>query len=364
MSQAEPTADRRPRRRIRLALAAVVCGVLTLTACGQGTQATDPPATSTQTGTRTVVDMTGRTVELPATVNRVASDFPALNATMRVLGAADRLVAVSPGAGPLFSKLVPGYDAVPKPFDATLANVNEEQLLGTKPDVVLLPSPALLPTFERLGIPAVVFVSFQNPEQLKAGVELVAEVVGGSAPGKAKAFADYYDGNIARVAQKIQPDTPRPRAYYTAGNPTQTEGQNSIVDVWMTQTGAQNVAAANGVNTAPAFANVTLEDVVRWDPQVIVVRDAVTKGEILGDARWATVAAVRDGKVVANPTGVYVWSVRSAESALQPLWAAKTFHPELFGDIDMTVEVTRFYHDFYGYDLAPDEAAKILNPAG
>lgn len=113
--------------------------------------------------------------------------------------------------------------------------------------------------------------------------------------------------------------------YYTAGSPLQTEGQNSIVDVWMNEGGGQNVAAMHGINTAPAFATVTREDVLKWNPDIIVCRDADTKQQILADPRWSNVTAVRNHRVYINPQGVYVWSVRSAESALQPLWAAKTF---------------------------------------
>ena len=353
------------RVRVRSFPGVIVVAALTLLAlagCGQ-----PAPTAAAPSGTRAVVDMTGRHVQIPTDVTRVATDYPALNATLLVLGAADRVVATSPGVGPLFSTLVPSYTEVPQPFDASLSKVNEEQLLSTRPQVVFLSPGArpLLPTFDRLGIPAVVFASFQNPEQLKTGVELVADILGGQAPAKAQAFARYYEADIARVTAKIDPIPPgnRPGAYYTAANPTQTEGQNSIVDIWMNQGGARNVAAANGVNTAPAFADVTLEDVLRWNPDFIICRDGPTRAQILGDPRWRTVAAVRTNNVLINPKGVYVWSVRSAESALQPLWAAKTFHPELFTDIDMNAEVKRFYQQFYNYTLTDQQTAAILNPA-
>jgi iron complex transport system substrate-binding protein len=120
------------------------------------------------------------------------------------------------------------------PFDSTLANVNIEALLAARPQVVLL-SPAaqiLLPTFQRVGILAVVFASFQNPTQLKAGVALVASVLGGAAVARGQQFATYYDVNIARVQAKTADIAPasRPKVYYTAGNPLQTEGQGSIID--------------------------------------------------------------------------------------------------------------------------------------
>jgi hypothetical protein len=85
-----------------------------------------------------------------------------------------------------------------------------------------------------------------------------------------------------------------------------------------------------------------------------VCRDSATKPQILADARWSNIAAVRNHRLYVNPQGVYVWSVRSAESALQPLWAAKTFHPDLFADIDMTNEVRQSYPFLSG--TRPDQS--------
>lgn len=341
----------------------LVLGLVILAGCGQPA----PPAPPTPPATRTVVDMTGRSVQIPTDITRVATDYPALDATMLLLGTADRLVATSPGVGSLFQTLDPQFKNVPIPFDATLSNVNTETLLAARPQVVFLSPGArgLLPTLARIGIPAIMFAAFQNPAQLKAGVTLAADVLGRDAPARAQQFATYYDSNIAKVQAKTAGirAASQPKVYYTAGTPLQTEGQNSIVDIWINEGGAQNVAALNGVNTAPAFATVTLEDIVKWNPDIIVCRDAATKPQILSDPRWSNISAVRNHRVYVNPQGVYVWSVRSAESALQPLWAAKTFHPDLLPDIDMNSEVKNFYHQFYSYDLSDQQVDAILNPS-
>jgi len=51
---------------------------------------------------------------------------------------------------------------------------------------------------------------------------------------------------------------------------------------------------------------------------------------------------------------------RSAEEALQTLWAAKTLHPELFGDIDVVQETQIFHAKFYHYNLGRDDAERML----
>ncbi len=52
----------------------------------------------------------------------------------------------------------------------------------------------------------------------------------------------------------------------------------------------------------------------------------------------------------------------SAEGALQPLWLAKIFYPEIFTDINLEEEVKKFYLKFYRYELSDEELKEILNP--
>lgn len=84
---------------------------------------------------------------------------------------------------------------------------------------------------------------------------MIADVLGVQAPARAQLFAEYFDGNVAR-AKSATADIPaadQPKAYYTAGNPLQTEGKGSIVDTWMKQAGTRNIAAENGISTPPTF---------------------------------------------------------------------------------------------------------------
>lgn len=112
-------ATARPARRVhtlRASCIALVLGLLVLTGCGQSVPVTQAPTTATHT----VVDMTGRSVRIPAALTRVATDYPALDATMLLLGDANRLVATSPGVGPLFQTLDPQFKNVATPFDSTV----------------------------------------------------------------------------------------------------------------------------------------------------------------------------------------------------------------------------------------------------
>ena len=56
--------------------------------------------------------------------------------------------------------------------------------------------------------------------------------------------------------------------------------------------------------------------------------------------------AVKKHHVYGNPQGTFPWDRYSAEEALQVLWAAKLFHPNLFKNINMIQKTQQFYKQF------------------
>jgi iron complex transport system substrate-binding protein len=360
---------------------AILLVLVVLAGCGATTTAAPSPSTAQTpstartssaartpgTATRTVVDMAGRTVTLPAQVTRIGTNYPAVNQILFMLGATNRLVATSQGTAaefPFFVSLYPRLKDIPTPFGTSPTDVNLEALLATRPNVVFVSSnSSMAAKLQSAGIPVVVLAVFNSPADIEAGVKLVADVLGGDAPARAQRFSQYYNANIAQATSKTVniPMADRPKVYYTAGNPLQTEGKGSIVVTWINEGGGQDIAAENGVTGSP-FATINLETLLRWNPDFIICRDPATRQQILQDPRFRSIAAVRNNHVIIDPQGVFVWSVRSGESALQPLWAAKTFHPHLFANFNMRTEVRTFYQTFYSYKLSNQQVNEILNP--
>jgi len=318
---------------------------------------------------RSVIDASGRTVQVPATINRVATNYPAMNQMVYMLGAGDKIVATINTIAsnqPLFVTMYPRLAEIPAPFGAG-TDVNIEQLIATKPDVALLTtgSKALIEPLERVGIPALLMASFGDPDQLKDGVSFLGMLLGPDAAVRADQFRTYYDRNVSLVTTATADISKeqRPRAYYTAGNPLESEGVGSIITMWMEAGGARNVTAEAGLSGGSgSFVATSMEDVIAWDPEFVVVRDASTKRAILADPRWSGISAVKNDRVLVNPRSVFVWSARSAEAALQVLWAGKTFQPERFPDLDMRQETRQFYQTFYGYTLSDEQLDAIFNP--
>jgi iron complex transport system substrate-binding protein len=337
-----------------------------LAACGRSTTPSAPATSSAppSTGMRTVVDMTGRHVQIPATVTRVATNIPLIPPTMYLLGGINKLVYQPSGTHSLLDTIYPSIKNIPT---SPASSINDETLLKANPQVFIMTTytQSLLPTLTRLKIPVVQIGALDNPASLDNEVNLVADVLGGNSPARAKQFSSYYAGNVAMVQAKTGsfPSASRPTVYYAPGpNPTTTVGLGNIMTASIDQAGGQNIAAVHGISQGSSFTFPTIntETLLGWNPQVIVAISPQIAQQFTSSPQYGTVAAVRSHRVYACPTGVFAWCASSAESALQPLWLAKTLHPDLFPTLNLATEVKKFYSEFYSYQLSDQQASTIL----
>ncbi|MCM3882316.1 ABC transporter substrate-binding protein [Frankia sp. R82] len=362
---------RNPFAAVLAALVAALIALVTLTACGSdsdGDSATPTAAaTSATPTTHEVVDMGGRHVTVPTHPNRIVTNYPAVTQIIFMLGGIERVVGVPLSnltTLPLFKKIYPPLAQKKAVFGADTTTVNTETLLAQKPDLVVLTSgnQALVKKITDLGVPVVQIASFPDYKKLDDGVTFLADVLGGDAPKRAQQYVEYVDGNVATINKGLAslPSTDRPKLYYTANSPLNTEGGGSIIDNWSTLAGGVNVATAHGVTGT--MKDVSAESIVQWDPEYVFCRDASSCRAIEADPRWSSVSAVRNKHLIVNPRGVFVWAARSAEEALQPIFVAKTLHPAQFTDVSVEQEIKEFYQTFYSYKLTDAEVTGILHP--
>ena len=351
-------------RSIHLAVIATLIGLAPFTPArlqptAQTRSSADaPPA-------RQLTDITGRTITVPSRVTRVADPWHANNGMVLMMGAADKIVATTLQAKrqPWFRKLFPRIEQVPAAFDDA-GDVNIETLIAARPDVVLMAYggtlPRWKPTADAYGIP-VFMMPNTSLADLKTTARMTAEVLGPRESARAAEWIQYFDDNIRRVTTVTSriPASERPRVLHTAtGTILTVDGVNTVVDDWIGMAGGVNAATVVG-NARP----VSMEQIAAWNPDVIIVGTAPNEEHrraILDDPRWRQIKAVRTGRVLVNPTGVYLWDRHSAEAALQVLWAAKTLHPTRFPDLDLRKETQTFYAKFFNHALTDAEYDTIM----
>jgi iron complex transport system substrate-binding protein len=105
---------------------------------------------------------------------------------------------------------------------------------------------------------------------------------------------------------------------------------------------------------------VDAEQIVQWDPQVIMLNSQIGAHAVLNDPALQTVSAVKNRKVYVCPYGIYLWSVRSGEGAMLPLWLGTKLYPDRFTDVDMKEVVRYFFNHFYNYNIPVSEIETVL----
>ena len=107
---------------------------------------------------------------------------------------------------------------------------------------------------------------------------------------------------------------------------------------------AQNVAGG----THGGLANVSIEQVLLWNPQVIVTIDLFFAATVRDDPGWAAVDAVKNGRVHLSPKMPFGWVdfPPSVNRLIGLWWLAKILYPERFPE-DMEKLTREFYTLFY-----------------
>ena len=315
-----------------------------------------------------VTDQIGRQVHLPDTVKRVVIlQHQTLNIAVQ-LGAMDKVVGVldewKKQLSANYARLAPQLPTLPTP--GGLTKVNIEELLTLKPDVVFVTNYApadMVKQTENAGL-AVVAISLLEvpPEEavkvnpsvkdepaaidagFATGVRLIADIL--DEKDKGEDMIAVTKKSRALVAERLA-DIPQGKriAVYMANPDLSTYGHGKYTGLMMERAGARNVA-----NEIAGFKQVTMEDVLRWDPTVIFVQERYPDvvNEIQKTASWQTIDAVKNGRIYLMPEYAKAWGYPMPEAmALGELWMAQKLYPERFNDIDMQKEADDYYRKFY-----------------
>ncbi len=108
---------------------------------------------------------------------------------------------------------------------------------------------------------------------------------------------------------------------------------------------------------------ISIEQVLAFDPDIIVVQDPSAIRILRTDPRWQRVRAVKNNHIHAVPRWPYNWLDRppSFMRALGAQWLANLFYPERF-PLDLKRETRTFYQLFFGVSLSDAEVDELLNP--
>lgn len=349
---------------VALLLAVLIC----LAGCTAGDQA-GKKSPDQSAATITVTDSLGRKVAVPTKIERIACLCPFSGDVAGMMGQGDKIVAAVGGLkrSVLLTEMYPGIKnaSVPKASGA----INIEELVRCDPDVVFVKNDSALNEAEvdkmnRADITFVV-VDFRNMEEQRYAFKLMGQVLGQSET--ADKYDRYYQSCLDRVSRVVDqiPMEQRIRVYHSNNEATRTDKTESLPADWTRAAGAINVSVNEKLRFVENDYYASLEQILQWNPEVIIVNEASTLDYIMNNKQWSTIQAVKNNRVYQMPIGVSRWGhFSSVETPLAVLWTAKTLYPDRFKDIDLMAETKFFYREFFNLELSDDMAAHILNGKG
>jgi iron complex transport system substrate-binding protein len=241
----------------------------------------------------TVTDGAGRAVPVP---ERVARVFPAgPPAAIFLYTLAPELLIGWPRANRPEERefLLPDVGGRPEVGRITGRGntANLEVVLALKPDLILdvgSVDPTYVSLAERVqqqtGIPyALLDGRFDG---IPLGYRTLGALIGRREQGEA--FAGSAEDTIKTITQRVGtiPVGRRPRVYYARGPRGLETGLGGSINVETIELIARNVADG----TRGGLANVSIEQVLLWNPDIIVTIDRDFAANVLSDPAWAMVA--------------------------------------------------------------------------
>lgn len=312
--------------------------------------------------TKTIIDMEGRTVVIPSPVQKVVTigSVPVQNSFIFALGKADTIVNglpakfVQQGRWKYQHIFASHLEGQPEMQSASY-EPNIEEIMKAAPDVVFTMDQATVDTLDQSGL-SVIYLSWVDAEEVKGLMTLMGEIY--DRQDAARDYVQYFDDTIQRVNSKVGqiPENERPKVLYFQY--TGMTVPHKIGDWWIMKGGGRSVTDAPRQTES---LKIEPEQIVGWNPDIIIVSTPSEIGAVYNDTRLSTVNAIKNKRIYITPMGAHIWSHRGIETPLTVLWAAKLFYPDRFTDLDLELETTEFYTRFFGHTLTSDQVKEILS---
>ena len=351
------------------------------TSQGDGSQAQNSQAAVDEKGTHKVTDQAGNTVEVPNKITRVVIDqIPILSTYMSYFkGSAPYIVGYCGSFKDTITKTVL-KDIAPelmKSSDTVYAqsDLNIEEIMKLNPDVILYNAnnASHAQILKESGIPSIGFATVgastdADPiDRYQQWLELLEDVF--NEDGKMNDFKSAGNAIVADVEKRIAtvPQDKRPSAMilwkYSDGVP-QVSGNGTFGTFWLKRLGVKDVV----VDEAKGFTQVNMEQVYRWNPDILFLdgpgllslRTAdVIENRVQG-TDFSTLSAVKNKRVYDTTLGMWNWFTPNPDAPLVYAWLACKTYPEVFADYPLEQTIKDYYQKWYGYTVTDADMAEML----
>jgi iron complex transport system substrate-binding protein len=117
--------------------------------------------------------------------------------------------------------------------------------------------------------------------------------------------------------------------------------------------------------TEEAFLRISFEQLMAYDPEVILVFHPDLMRKIPTDSKWTRLSAVKADRVYFIPRGPFSWLERPATymRLIGVQWLANVLHPDYY-PLDIKAESHKFMQLFFNLDLNDQQIDDLFQPYG
>lgn len=318
--------------------------------------------------TREFTDDLGRTVELPAQIDRIAPSGSTANQVLLTM-APDKMVGLATDPSEAELKYYGDELADLPVFGSAFGgkgDINREALAAADPQVIIDTGEAKdgltedMDTLqEQLGIP-VVFVECAI-DDYGAAYETLGELLGMEDRGNE--LAEYCRNAYSEVEEVMAsiPEEERANVLYILGEDgTNVLGkgtfQAQVVDMC-----ADNLAVMDNPSNQGQGSETSLEQIALWNPDTIIFAYGSIYDTVADDPAWDGIAAIDNGSYYEAPGTPYNWLnyPPTVNQVMGMQWLPRLLYPDKFDD--SIADVTKsYYQTFYGYELSDEECNELI----
>ncbi len=327
------------------------------------------PAKGLESETYIFTDSTGRQVELPRHLTRVASAGPIANIMLYAIKP-EVIVGWSSAPSNTAKKYIAEeYWELPEygRFYGSTGDFNREALMASAPEVIVDVGEwdeeykaALDALQEQIGIPVILIE--ENLEQTPDAYRTLGKLLEEEERGEL--LAAYCEEVVTEARTKAAsiPEEDRVRIYYGQDDGLSAMLSGTIHAQIYELVGGVVVADAENVQVQQGGGTVSMEQLMVWDPDVIMFAQGSIYDTVGEDPTWSALTAVRSGSYYEIPVEPYNWLGRppGPNRMIGIRWLGNLLYPELY-DCDIAREVKDYFSLFYRYELSDEEVAELLS---
>lgn len=240
---------------------------------------------------KTFTDDVGRRVYLAKPARRVVSLAPSATEILFAVGLDSEVVGVT-----TFCDYPPAAKTKPK-IGSSIQNL--EAIIGLKPDLVLavkseIVRPDVLAKLEQLKIP-IFILSPKTAEDILGHIGTIGHLVGRER--EAREVVQGLRDRLQEIRSRMASAKPARVFYVVNTDPLISVGTGSFIHQMLELAGGQNIVG----HTAISYPKISLEEVLRKDPEVLLFPVGTTEGipeaEQQRWRKWTTLSAVAHNRL-------------------------------------------------------------------